>query len=300
VSPPPIRVLAPAKLNLGLEILSRRDDGYHEIDSLMLPLDLADELRIETTPEPGITLDCDSPELPAGRANLAVRAAERVCEQLGITPRLHLRLSKRIPVAAGLGGGSSDAAAVILGLEALFERHIDTFERSRLALELGADVPFFLEPAPARATGLGERLEPLVDLPEMHWLLVAFPFGISTAEAYRTASAELTLPRQGSSIAALLGPGGRLASPHNDLEGVAARRHPEIPAARKALERAGAQITGMSGSGPTVYGRFATAALADRASEASAGRELPPGVRTIRARSPRSGERDWGWGVAKW
>ena len=252
-------MLAPAKLNAGLEILSRRDDGYHEIDSLMLPLDLTDELWIEVAAEPGITLDCDSAELPVDRDNLAVRAAERVCERLEIPPHLGLRLHKRIPVAAGLGGGSSDAAAVILGLETLYERPLGGEERSRLALELGADVPFFLEPVPSRATGLGERIEPLAGLPEMHWLLVVFPFGISTAEAYQTASAELTLPRQGSSIAALLGPsGGRLRLHRRTIwrpsRCAVIQRFGQ---ARRALERAkGHRAVGMSGSGPTVYGLF--------------------------------------------
>ena len=296
-----IERLAPAKLNLGLEILRRRADGYHEIETIFLPLRLADRLEIRhASLGAGIRLSIAGAELPVDRANLVWRAAERVCAELGAAADLEIFVDKRVPIAAGLGGGSSDAAATLLALETLFDRALGDAVRQRIALELGADVPFFLDPKPALGRGIGERLEAVPGVPEMHWVLVAFPFPISTAEAYAEATRELTLPRDPSSIGALLGPSGLLASPRNDLEASAVRRHPEIRAVRRALESVGALATGMTGSGPTVFGRFAD----ERAARQVAIRvEVPAGARTIATSSPGSAsaesKEESGWGVAK-
>ena len=291
-----VTVLAPAKLNVGLEIRARRPDGYHEIETLFLPLRLFDRISLEPLPEPDFRLWSDDRELPTGDANLALVAARAASGALELEGGLALRLEKRIPVAAGLGGGSSDAAAVLLGVEALSGRSLGAERRASLALELGADVPFFLDPRPMRGTGIGEILEPLPGVPELWWVLVVLPFAVSTAEAYRAATAELTLPRDGSSIAALLGPCGVVASPRNDLERVTARRHPEVGEARRALEAAGAGVTGMSGSGPTVYGQFEDRAAAQRAAACV---RLAGGARAMVTSSPGSVASDWGWGVAK-
>ena len=297
-----IERLAPAKLNLGLEILRRRADGYHEIETIFLPLRLADRLEIRlASAGAGIRLSIGGAELPVDRGNLVWRAAERVCAELGAAADLEIFLDKRVPIAAGLGGGSSDAAATLLALETLFERKLGNATRQRIALELGADVPFFLDPKPSLGRGVGERLEALPGVPEMYWVLVAFPFPISTAEAYAEATRELTLPRDPSSIGALLGPSGLLASPRNDLEASAVRRHPEIRAMRRALESVGALATGMTGSGPTVFGRFVN----ERAARQVAVRvEVPAGARTIATSSPGSAsaesKEESGWGVAKW
>lgn len=292
---------APAKLNLGLEILCRRADGYHEIETIFLPLRLADRLELRHgAPGRGIQLRVTGADLPAGADNLVFRAAQRACAELGVPADLELALEKNVPIAAGLGGGSSDAAAALLGVEALFGRSLGDAARARLAVGLGADVPFFLDPRPAVGRGIGERIEPLAGVPEMFFVLVAFPFGVSTPKAYAEASAELTLPRAPTTIGALLGPSGLFVSPRNDLEAPAARRHPEIGAARRALETAGALATGMTGSGPTVFGRFANEQAARRAAERV---EVPAGARTIATSSPGSasaeskGESDWG--VAK-
>ena len=293
---------APAKLNLGLEVLRRRPDGYHEIETVFVPLRLADRLVVRlASPGSGIQLAIRGAELPNDGSNLAHRAAERACAALEIPPDVEIWLEKRVPIAAGLGGGSSDAAATLLALEALAGRPLANDVRRALALGLGADVPFFLDPKPALGRGVGEQLEALPGVPEMHWVLVSFPFPISTAEAYADAARELTLPRDPTSIGALLGPAGLLSSPRNDLEASAVRRHPEIEQARRALERVGALATGMSGSGPTVFGRFAS----EQAAQQGASRvEVPAGARTIATSSPGSasaesrGESDWG--VAKW
>jgi 4-diphosphocytidyl-2-C-methyl-D-erythritol kinase len=287
---------APAKLNLGLRLLARRPDGYHEIETVLLPLALYDRVRIERRSAPGLELTSDDPSLPCDAANLAWRAAERACKALGVAPALSIRLEKRIPVAAGLGGGSSDAAAALALVESLHGRRLPEAERRAAAHELGADVPFFLDPRPALARGVGERLEPLDGVPPATWLLVVFPFGVSTRDAYAAASAELTLEKPATSIAALRAAAGLPSLATNDLETVVARRHPEIAAARRALEQVGASQTGMSGSGPTVYGRFPDAAAC---AEASRRARLPGGTRTIVASSPGSGARGFEWGVAK-
>ena len=292
-----VRLLAPAKLNLGLRLIARRGDGYHEIETLFVPLRLFDELELDRTPQPGIRLEVLGAELPTDEGNLVVRAARLTCSALELEPALELRLTKHIPIAAGLGGGSSDAAATILGIEQLAGRSLCVRTRNSLALALGADVPFFLSPRASLGRGIGELLEPLPDVPEMWWLLICFDFPVSTAWAYRHASRELTLPRDVSSIAALLGPSGVRSSPENDLETVISRRHSQVGVARRALESAGALATGMSGSGPSVYGRFESEAAAQRGRGALT---LSNGARIILVSSPGSASDDWGWGVAKW
>lgn len=292
-----VTVLAPAKLNLGLRVLDRRPDGYHEIETVYLPLRLYDRLELEPRPEPGIVLEGGlGSEVPTDATNLAVQAAAEVTLLLGGPAGLRIRLHKEIPVAAGLGGGSSDAAAVILGLETLRGSHLSPADRHALARKLGADVAFFLSPRPSIGRGIGDRLEPLSGLPEMWWVLVVFPFGLSTREIYEETSRELTLPQGGSRIAPLLGSSGVRESAPNDLEKVATRQHPEIGAVRRVLEQVGASVTGMSGSGPTVYGRFGSREAAEQVARTVG---LPAGARTLVASSPGSDSESWGWGVAK-
>lgn len=291
-----VRVLAPAKLNLGLRVLGRRPDGYHEIETVFLPLLLFDELELEPADGATVQIETDHPALPADASNLAARGAEAARAALGVREGVRIALRKRIPVAAGLGGGSSDAAAALLGVETLVGRGIPPAERRALARSLGADVPFFLAPRPAIGRGIGEEIEPIPGVPEMWWVLVCFPFQVSTAEVYRAVDVELTHLRPPSSIAALLGPSGVRSSPENDLEAITARRHPEVQAARRALERAGALVTGMSGSGPTVYGRFDGRETAEGGCRRM---EPPAGAWMIVTSSPASDTDDWGWGVAK-
>ncbi|MCP4004044.1 MAG: 4-(cytidine 5'-diphospho)-2-C-methyl-D-erythritol kinase [bacterium] len=295
-----IELRAPAKLNLGLELMARRPDGYHDIDTVFLPLRLFDRLEMELAPVSGIELTIRGAELAAGSDNLATRGAQAAARALDFSHGIRIRLEKHIPIAAGLGGGSADAAMAILGVELLSGGRLSDTRRSEIAREIGADVPFFLDPRPARGRGVGELLEPIGSMPEMWWLLGVFSFPISTPWAYSEASRQLTLPRDGSSIAALLGPKGISSDPPNDLEFAAARRHPEIREVRQALADVGATITGMSGSGPTVYGRFGDR---DAARRAAMEVKLPEGVRTIAVSSPGSSQsdssNDWGWGVAK-
>jgi 4-diphosphocytidyl-2-C-methyl-D-erythritol kinase len=173
-----LRLRAPAKLNLGLRLMGVRSDGYHLLESIFAPIDLCDELELAIVPgatqvelQVAAAPDARLPEalasVPAGPENLVFRAAERFCRARGVQGRVQIRLEKRIPAGAGLGGGSSDAASVLTGLAALVadDGQPDLEGLEELALELGADVPFFLAPGPALVTGIGERIEPLEGLP---------------------------------------------------------------------------------------------------------------------------------------
>ena len=158
---------APAKVNLGLRVTGVRPDGRHELESVFVPLELADRIRLEVSSGSGVALEVGGalPDVPAGADNLAVKAATAFLARAGVDRRVEIALEKHIPSPAGLGGGSSDAGAVLRGLAAALPGAVSPESLAGIALELGADVPFFLEPRPALVTGTGERIAPLVDLP---------------------------------------------------------------------------------------------------------------------------------------
>jgi len=274
-------VRAPAKINLGLRVLGRRPDGYHELESLFLPLDLADEVEVQERPEPGVALElegaCDG--VPGEGSNLAARAARAFAEAAGLAGGLRIRLRKRIPAAAGLGGGSSDAGAVLRALAALHPERLSAQGLRSLALDLGADVPFFLDPRPARVTGIGEHIEALEGIPSLALLLLHPGTPLSTPEVYRAWDALAPPPgprsRPSPGPAALRGPRG-LRGPRslaawvsaeavNDLEPAAVRLCPAIARLRQGLREAGALAVALSGSGPTLFGVFASRSAAERA-----------------------------------
>lgn len=247
---PSASVAAPAKLNLGLRIVGRRSDGLHELESVFVPLDLADTLELEVRPEPGVRLELTGADesLPRGRDNLAARAARAFLDAGGLREGVWLRLGKRIPVAAGLGGGSSDAGAVLRGLRTLFPNAVPPGRLADLALELGADVPFFLAPRPARVGGVGERIEPLDAFPRLTLLLANPGIALSTREVFRAFDA----------LGATLTPSKPISTLRldNDLEPAAVRLCPPIARLRERLRSVGAEAVGMTGSGPTVFGLF--------------------------------------------
>jgi 4-diphosphocytidyl-2-C-methyl-D-erythritol kinase len=271
-----LRVAAPAKINFGLRIVGRRPDGYHLLESLFLPLDLADTLDLELAPaadarvtlvvEPGD--DALSGRVAAGESNLAVRAARAFLERTGLAVAVALRLEKRVPVAAGLGGGSSDAGAVLAALARSFPGTVGAEALRELAVGLGADVPFFLDPRPALVSGVGERVEPLGRWPALALLLVNPGLPLATAEVYRAAdalNAALTPPAAASTLRAQLevaeaaqaNRAEALASLlRNDLEPAAVRLCPPVARLRERLRDLGATAVGMSGSGATVFGVF--------------------------------------------
>jgi 4-diphosphocytidyl-2-C-methyl-D-erythritol kinase len=267
-----VRCQAPAKINLGLRIVGSRPDGYHELDSLFVPLDLADEVEIEVAPasdlEVFIEVEGMADGVPADSSNLAFRAASLFAERAGLHCQIRLRVNKRIPSGAGMGGGSSDAGAVLRGLRELFPRVVD-FSLADLALELGADVPFFLDPRPARVTGIGEKIEALEGFSGLSVLLVNPGISLSTAEIFRTYDAvvpALTKSAAGRTLLPHSGPTGselEFASAgeinlQNDLEPIAIRLCAPVARLLARVRDVGAQAVGMSGSGPTVFGLFAS------------------------------------------
>jgi 4-diphosphocytidyl-2-C-methyl-D-erythritol kinase len=260
---------APAKVNLVLRVGPPRADGYHDIQSLFVPLDLADEVRVSVRRRPGpVTCLCPGrPDLD-GPANLAARAALALRERLGRREGVDIRIEKRIPVVAGLGGGSADAAAVLRCLARAW-RVRDRSLLSEVALSVGSDVPFFLGDGPAWAGGRGERLRPARVAP-LH-LVLLYPsdpsLGIRAAEAYRWLDEDRTarLPQRGKASA---------LRPENDLMEPCLRRRPALETLRGWLAEAGAATPIMSGSGPTMFGVFPGARAARVAAGILSGRGI--------------------------
>jgi 4-diphosphocytidyl-2-C-methyl-D-erythritol kinase len=250
-----LALIIPAKINLWLEVVGKREDGYHELSSLMLPIGVFDRLELELAPEEGISLDCGYPELPADDTNLAWKAARLFLDTAGMSSGVHIRLGKGIPVGAGLGGGSADAAGALTGLNELAGRPLDAETLHSLARKLGADVAFFLYRRPALATGIGEKLQHVKGLPSYPLVLVKPPLHVSTRSVYQS----LSLTRDGShiSIGRLLGRPWALEQVLiNDLETVTISQVPVISEIKKWLLGHGAIGALMSGSGPTVFGVF--------------------------------------------
>ena len=253
---------AHAKINLTLEVLGKRADGFHEIRSVMQRITLADTLTIGRAEE--LILACSDPGLE-GPENLVWRAAELLRGEYGVSAGASLALEKRIPVAAGLGGGSSDAAAALRGLNELWKLGLNGERLRDLGARLGSDVPFFLlESGSALAEGRGERLMPLAPLPAWWVVLVKPEAGISAAAAYGALRAEdWSTGFATSRWLAYARASGRLPDPVNGLEAAALRAEPAAAAAKRALAEVGARSAAMSGSGSTYF------ALAEREEEAN-------------------------------
>ncbi len=257
-----IEVEAPAKVNLTLEVLGRRDDGYHELCSVMQALSLADRLTFE--PSDALRLHCTEPALE-GPGNLVWRAAELLRRHAGIRRGAAITLHKQIPVAAGLGGGSSDAAATLRALAALWDLHLPPEALADLGAQVGSDVPFFLGPAAcALVEGRGERVRPLPLLPARWVVLLKPPTGIATGEVYRAFPPARWADgrRTGRWLAAAAA--GEVPAPFNDLEPVALEVAPAAAAARDALLAAGAPHAVLSGSGSAYFALFTTLREAER------------------------------------
>lgn len=287
-----VDIRTPAKINLGLRVLSRRTDGYHGVRTLLATVDLWDTLTFEPGGE-GLRLECDSPSIPTDQTNLVLRSASRLEDLLGRRlSGVRIRLQKAIPAGRGLGGGSSDAAAALIGLNRLFGLGLNRRVLHRVLTEIGMDAPFFLYGGLALATGRGEHVFPLADVAELPLVLLIPEFGISTPEAYRGLPKPPAAPHRevGSertdSLVRFLesGPSGPQLSSKllagcfpNDLERstvLQTTRPPDaISRLRSALKATGALEAAMSGSGSAVFGVFAdreqAAHAASRLSEAN-------------------------------
>lgn len=265
------RLSAPAKINLRLSVSGRRPDGYHDIDTLFQAIDLGDDVQVSLGGA-GIRLRVEGADLGPIEENLAHRAAARFAAEIGRAAGVDIELTKRVPAGAGLGGGSSDAAAVLRCLAVLYGVDGADARLVRAAAELGSDVPFFLCGSPlARGRGRGEVLERLAPLPAADLVLVTPPVHVATAEAY----AALAESRRGA--AREQGRDGPTETPRgwaevalhasNDFQPVIAAAHPEIRRALDALEVAGASFALMSGSGSSVFGAFRDHAAAQQVAE---------------------------------
>lgn len=262
------KILAPAKINLCLHVLGRRSDGYHDLAMLMQRVALYDRLTIELAPGDRVTVVCPGCELADNQRNIAERSARLLLAHAGLQRDVSIRITKQIPVAAGLGGGSSDAAAVLLALDELLALDLPRAELLQLGVQLGADVPFFLYGQTAWATGVGDRLRPWPGLPPL-WLVLVNPgIVVSTASVFRnlrlTHSGPIAklpgFPAETSALVRLL---------HNDLEAVTCQKYPVITTIKEQLVASGARGALMSGSGSTVFGLFD-----DRKSAAGAAGQL--------------------------
>jgi len=257
--------LSPAKINLCLHVLGRRLDGYHEVAMAMQRVDLCDRIRIHLGGEAGVRVTCRDIELAAGEENIAARAARQLLRETERDVGIDIEIDKQIPVAAGLGGGSSNAATVLLGLDELLNARLGKTRLMELGGQLGADVPFFIFGDPAWATGTGTKLDFLAPLPSVAYLLVNPKIAVPTAWAYQslrlTRGGELAnLPR--FSVASREELCDRL---HNDLERVTLERYPLLAEIKQQLLDQGALGSLMSGSGATVFGVFTDFAAAQQA-----------------------------------
>jgi 4-diphosphocytidyl-2-C-methyl-D-erythritol kinase len=266
-----VRLPAFAKINLCLHVLGRRPDGYHELRTIFQAISLRDTLELRRTPGNGISLETTDSTLPAGPENLVWRAVDAIRGELGFRGGIHARLEKRIPVARGLGGGSSDAAAALIGMLRLTKKELPLERLMEIAAGLGADVPFFLFGGRALAVNRGDEIYPLPDLPRRTILMVSpKDIGVSTKEAYEWVSAELTnrskppniwgfcalcWSRQGSGVS-------------NDFERPVFHRHPRLREIRDGLLERGAADAALAGSGSAVFGVFRNPAQARRAARA--------------------------------
>jgi 4-diphosphocytidyl-2-C-methyl-D-erythritol kinase len=285
---PAVRVRAPAKVNLFLEVFGRRPDGYHELATLMVTVSLYDTLEFTEEPTGATRLSCDHPSLSTGPDNLVCRAVELVRRHAGRSGGVAVRLWKRIPTAAGLAGGSSDAAATLAGLSALWRLGWDRDELARLGAELGSDVPFFFFNPAAWCTGRGERVEPLRLGRPLDFVLVSPAVGLSTAEVFRGVTVP-EAPRDGAASrrAAAAGDVEELGRQlFNRLQPAAERLCPDVAGLCARLAGLGPAGWLMSGSGSSVFALCRDAGEALRVARAlSAAPEQTRGARVCIVRS---------------
>jgi 4-diphosphocytidyl-2-C-methyl-D-erythritol kinase len=257
--PTMVSIRAHAKINLDLRVLGMRADGFHELRTVFQALTLYDTIRCIPRDGP-FAIECSSAGVPLDRSNLIWRAAQtlwRALRRPGEVRDVVVQLEKHIPLQAGLGGGSADAAATLMALAHTWRVPVKPSQLTDVAAHIGSDVPFFLSGGTALGLGRGEEIYPLTDLPR-HWIVLLIPgFGVSTSEAYGWYDAEPELSRAPREPQHVPGPWpSRAAQMINDLEAPIAAHHPEIDQMKAALKRAGAVAAAMSGSGSTVFGLF--------------------------------------------
>lgn len=260
-----------AKINLGLDVLRRRPDGYHEVKMIMQTVDLYDELSFQKGEKPGIVLKVDNEELPCDKNNLIYKAAEAVMKEYELPGGVEITLEKRIPIAAGMAGGSSDAAAVYRGMNRLFDLQMSLSDMQKMGVKIGADVPYCIMGGTALSEGIGEVLSALPAPPDAYLVIAKPDIDVSTKFVYENLHANtlsyhpdidgmITALREGS----LKGITDRLG---NVLETVTEKNYPVISQIKQLMKENGAENALMSGSGPTVFGIYKAQADAEAAYE---------------------------------
>ncbi|EPE60654.1 4-(cytidine 5'-diphospho)-2-C-methyl-D-erythritol kinase [Exiguobacterium sp. S17] len=251
-----ISVKAPAKINLTLDVLGKRTDGYHEVEMVMTTVDLSDRLELTVLDTDEIRIQSEHAYVPSDHRNLAYRAADLLRKRFGITEGVEIVLDKQIPVAAGLAGGSSDAAATLRGMNELFDLGLTLEELAELGAAVGSDVSFCVMGGTAIARGRGEILETIPSPPPCYVVLAKPKLGVSTADVYRAVQMEkIVHPDTAAMVKAIRERDfdGICANLGNALEGVTLELHPEVRQIKETMLQCGADGVLMSGSGPTVF-----------------------------------------------
>lgn len=260
---------ARAKINLTLDVLYRRPDGYHEVEMIMQSIALKDHLTLELLPGRAIEVCCSTPELLGDESNLAYKAAKLMIEEFSLDAGVKITLNKNIPLAAGLAGGSADAAAVMIGMNELFGLKKSEEDLMMLGKTIGADIPFCIHGGTAVARGIGEKLTPLKPVPKIALLLVKPHYSVSTKQVYSRLNVKdiKSRPDTAAMIRTILNEDVAAMAKGlcNVLEEVTFGLYPELSFIKEELRKNGALGSLMSGSGPTVYGIFETRSAAQRA-----------------------------------
>jgi 4-diphosphocytidyl-2-C-methyl-D-erythritol kinase len=254
-----IRIAAPAKINLFLKVTGKRNDGYHDIYTWFQAIDLCDILEITRIPHGEMTVAVTGADLPSGPDNLVFRSADQLRKKFGLAGGLEIKLEKKIPVGAGLGGGSSDAAACMKAVNRLFALGMDNRQLMAEGAKIGSDVPFFFSPGQAEVTGRGEIVMPITLPIDYEILLAMQPFQISAREAYERVKIDLTAGNYRRNFDGCQSVEQLIDIIHgvpNDLETALLQSHSELSYVRKKLVGAGARLVRMSGSGPTMFAIF--------------------------------------------
>lgn len=264
-----IKLKALGKINLGLDVLGRRPNGYHDVRMVMQTVYLYDQILLEKADKEGISLETNLFYLPVNENNLAYRAAKMLIDEFAIKEGVHISLEKHIPVAAGMAGGSSNAAAVLYGMNRLFQLGLTDQELMDRSVQLGADVPYCIMRGTVLAEGIGEKLTPLPAMPKCHVLLAKPPISVSTQKVYEKLDAqEVTKHPDIDGILLGLQTGDLekiTSSMGNVLENVTITEYPQIERIKDVMKEEGALNAMMSGSGPTVFGIYDDKMLARRA-----------------------------------
>ena len=264
-----IKLKALGKINLGLDVLGRRPNGYHDVRMVMQTVYLYDQILLEKTDKEGISLKTNLFYLPVNENNLAYRAAKMLIDEFTIKEGVHISLEKHIPVAAGMAGGSSNAAAVLYGMNRLFQLGLTDQELMDRGVQLGADVPYCIMRGTVLAEGIGEKLTPLPAMPKCHVLLAKPPISVSTQKVYEKLDAQKVTKHpdiDGILLGLQTGDLKKITSSMgNVLENVTITEYPQIERIKDVMKEEGALNAMMSGSGPTVFGIYDDKMLARRA-----------------------------------